>query len=144
MNMNAPAPQASPPQPQSIDIAKYVGKYIALRDKIKDISDRHKEELRPYAEMKEKLDALLLGYLNQINSDNASVKDVGTVYKTVKKSATVADADAFRRFVIGSEAWSLADWKANAHAVEEFIEQNNAPPPGVNYATTMSVGVRRK
>jgi len=46
--------------------------------------------------------------------------------------------------VIGSEAWDLLDRKANVTAVSDFIEENNAPPPGVNFSTTYVVGVRRK
>jgi len=70
--------------------------------------------------------------------------DTGTVYRTEKKSASLADPDAFMRYVIGNEAWDLLDRKANVKAVEDFIEENDLAPPGVNFSTTYVVGVRRK
>jgi hypothetical protein len=48
------------------------------------------------------------------------------------------------RYVIGNEAWDLLDRKANVKAVEDFIEENDLAPPGVNFSTTYVVGVRRK
>jgi len=37
----------------------------------------------------------------------------------------------------------LLDRKANVTAVVDFIEENNAPPPGVNLNQVYVVGVRR-
>jgi hypothetical protein len=93
--------------------------------------------------MLDKLNAVLLEHLNVINGESVRT-DTGTVYRTEKKSAGLADPDAFMRYVIGNEAWDLLDRKANVTAVSDFIEENNSPPPGVNFSTTYVVGVRRK
>jgi hypothetical protein len=135
--MNAPSP------PPIIDMEKRVGQYVALRDKIKAIKERHSQELAPYNEALDKLGNLLLGALNTTHQDSAKT-GAGTVYKTEKKSATIADQAAFRRHVIGSQAWDLIDMKANAPAVAAFIEEHQTPPPGVNYTVHIEVGVRRK
>lgn len=120
-----------------------IGQFVALRDKKKAMQDRHKEELKPINDALEKLGNLLLQHLHDTNQENAKSAS-GTAYTTLKKSATISDPDAFRRFVIGSEAWDLLDFKANAPAVSEFIVAHNAPPPGVNYSTHVEIGVRRK
>jgi hypothetical protein len=99
--------------------------------------------MKPYKEMLDKLNSVLLDHLNTINGESVRT-DTGTVYRTEKKAASLADPDAFMRYVIGSEAWDLLDRKANVTAVSDFIEENNAPPPGVNFSTTYVVGVRRK
>lgn len=125
-----------------LDINKRVDQYVALRDKIKKLDDEHKEKMKPYREVLEKLNGVLLEHLNQISGDSVRT-EAGTVYRTAKKAASLADADAFMRFVIGNEAWDLLDRKANVTAVADFIEENNAPPPGVNFSTTFVVGVRR-
>lgn len=127
---------------QSIDIGTRIEKYIALRDKIKSMEDEFKKTISPYKDALETLNGMLLHHLNTINADSSSTR-AGTVYRTAKKSATLSDAAAFRRFVIGGEHWDLADWKANASAVEEFINTNESPPPGVNFTTHHVVGVRR-
>lgn len=125
-----------------LDISKRVDQYVALRDKIKKLDDEHKEKMKPYREVLEKLNGVLLEHLNQIGGDSVRT-EAGTVYRTAKKSASLADADAFMRFVIGNEAWDLLDRKANVTAVADFIEENNAAPPGVNFSTAFVVGVRR-
>lgn len=137
--MNAPASAAVSPTP---NIGKRVLQYVQLRDMIAAKKKQQKEELKPLEDTLEKLNDLLLGYLNATNQ-NSSNTDGGTVYRTEKTSATLADGDAFMRFVIGSEAWDLLDRKANKTAVKEFISKNQSPPPGVNYTSFYEVGVRR-
>lgn len=119
-----------------------VEQYIKLRDKIKEIETRHKEELKPYKETLEKLNAVILGHLNNVGGESIRTA-AGTAYVTEKKSASLSDPQAFMRYVIGNEAWDLLDRKANSNAVADFIAENNAPPPGVNFTTTNIVGVRR-
>lgn len=128
----------------AINVQKYVSAYIKLRDKKKEIQDRHKEELAPINAMMEKLEGVFMNHLTAIGSDSCSVNGVGTVYRTTDTSATLADADAFRRHVIGTEAWDLIDWKANKTATRDFIEENGTPPPGVNFTMRDKIGVRRK
>lgn len=127
-----------------VNIAKRVEQYIALRDKIKAMNDAHKKEMEKYVTALEQLNSMLLGHLNAINTDSAAVNGVGTVYRTEKISATIADKSEFQRFIIGGELWDMVDWKANPTATTDFLKENGTPPPGVNYTTTYVVGVRRK
>jgi len=126
----------------TVDINKRVDQYVKLRDEIKKLDDEHKEKMKPYKETLEKLNAVLLQHLINMNGDSVRT-EAGTVYRTEKKSASLADPDAFMRFVIGNEAWDLLDRKANVTAVADFIQENDATPPGVNFSTTYVVGVRR-
>src|SRR5215210_2277437 len=122
---------------------KRIGQYVKLRDMIKEKEEAHKEELKPYREALDTLNNMLLGMLKETGQDSAKTV-FGTAYRKVKRSATIADGDAFRRHVIGSEDWSLIDWRANVKAVEEFVKENHEAPPGVNYSTMFDVGVRRQ
>lgn len=124
------------------DCEKRISQYVKLRDKIKDIKDRHKEELKPYEEAMAKLEDLFLGYLNETNQQKASSQS-GTVYKTIKTNVSIADGTAFRRHVIGMEQWDLIDWKANVTAVGVFLEEHQEPPPGLNVSRVARVNVRR-
>lgn len=128
--------------PSKLDISKRVDQYVRLRDEIKRLDDEHKERMKGHREVLEKLNNVLLSHLNDINGDSVRT-DTGTVYRSAKKSASLADPDAFMRFVIGEQAWDLLDRKANVTAVADFIEENESPPPGVNFSTTFVVGVRR-
>lgn len=120
-----------------------VERYVTLRDKLKEADDGHKAKTKAAREYLEKLNGQILAKLNEVGSDSTSTPH-GTAYRTMRKSATIADGEAFRKFVIKGKLFDLVDWKANANAVSDFIDTNQAPPPGVNYSTTFLVGVRRK
>lgn len=134
MTTTAPAPQ--------INIEHRIEQYIQLRDIIKKLDDEHKAKMKPYRETLETLNGVMLDHLNTIGGDSVKASS-GTVYRTTKKSASIEDGDAFMRHVIGSEAWELLDRKANASAVEAFVEENGVLPPGVKWSSTQVVGVRR-
>lgn len=143
-----PAPQEDPPMnahnpsPQP-DTATRIAQFLALRAKIKEIEDRHEAELAPYKNAKAQLETILLQHLDAAGGDSIAARGVGTVYRTVKSSASLADPAQFRRFVVGGEHWDLLDWKANSTATEDFLRQNNQLPPGVNFSQKVTVGVRK-
>lgn len=125
-----------------VGIDTRVEQYIKLRDRIKEIETRHKEELKPFKDTLEKLNSVILQHLTQVGGESIRTS-AGTAYVTEKKSASLADPQAFMEYVIGNDAWDLLDRKANVSAVADYINENNAPPPGVNYSSTFVVGVRR-
>lgn len=127
---------------QPVDINHRVEQYIKLRDMIKKKDDDHKDAMAPFREALEKLNALLLSHLDAVGVDSAKAS-AGTVYKTVKKSASLEDADQFMRHVIGTENWDLLERKASQKAVEAFLEENGVLPPGVKFSQTIVVGVRK-
>lgn len=124
------------------NIEELVRQYIALRDKIKEAEDAHKSKLKDAKEHLEKLNNNLLDRLNELGGESVKTAS-GTVYRSTKRSATIKDGDVFRRFVIENECFDLVDWKANANAVDDFIHDQKAPPPGVDFSTTFTVNVRR-
>lgn len=124
------------------DIKTRVEQFVKLRDLIRTKEAEQKAELKPLKETLEQLNSVLLQHLNDINGDSVKTES-GTVYRTEKKSASLADADAFMEYVIANSAFDLIDRKANVVAVEDFINEHNAPPPGVNFTKTFVVGVRR-
>lgn len=128
---------------QPYDINKRVEQYIKLRDLIASKDEAHKLAMAPYRETLEQLNCALLAHLNQIGGDSVRTES-GTVYKTEKRSASLADKSAFWAHVVVNAEWELLDWKANAPAVADYVEKHNTLPPGVNFNVTHVVGVRRK
>src|SRR6185437_12062529 len=139
--------------PQPIDFDTRVGQYVKLRDKIKEIKDKHKAELKPYAEALEQLNGMLLQHLNSVGADSVKATS-GTVYRTLDKKASVADKSAFWTWVVTQGKFEFIDYKANVTAVFDFIGEQveaakgdpsiqPAPPPGVNVSSSYEVGVRR-
>ena len=130
--------QLSPPENFEI----LVEQYVRLRDTLKKADEDHKEKTRAAREYKEELETKLLAKLNEAGGESVKTKE-GTVYRTTKRTASVADGDVFRKFIIEHELFDLVDWRANAPAVGEYIEEEGAPPPGINFSTAFTVGVRR-
>jgi hypothetical protein len=126
------------------DLSHRVKQYVALRDHIKELDKEHADRMKPYRETLDQLNSLLLASLDQIGQGVDSIRtDEGTVYRTEKKSASLADPAAFMKYVIEQQAWDLLDRKANVTAVADFIEEHNTQPPGVNFQRTFVAGVRR-
>ncbi len=126
--------------PENID--DLVAQMVKVRDKLKEADDAHKAKTKVARDYKEALEGKLLSKLNEVGGESVKTSS-GTVYRTTRRSATIADGDRFRSFVIGQEAFDLVDWKANANAVDDFIKSEGSPPPGVNFSTAFTVGVRR-
>lgn len=131
------------PLHQPPDINKRIGQYVHLRDHIKKLDEEHKTKMQPFKETLAQLNDALLAHLNTIHADSAS-SEAGTVYRTAKSSASIADMTAFWDHVVNNNEWDLLDRKANVTAVEDYIAEHNAPPPGVNFNKMFVVGVRRK
>lgn len=125
-----------------IDFDTLVGKFIKLRDKIKEIEDRQSDELKPYKEMREKLEAKLLEHLETVGADKVGTAH-GTVSKSIKHSASIADMNAFWNWCVTQGTFDLIDKKANVTAVRDHIAEHGEPPPGVNFNSMQKVSVLR-
>jgi len=124
------------------DFEMRVSQYVQLRALIKAEDDAHKERMKEKRDTLDVLNNVLLKHLEDIKADNVRTK-AGTVYRTVKRSASTADFKAFWDFVTTHELWDLVDRKPNVTAVSEYLEENKALPPGVNLNSTYVVGVRK-
>lgn len=123
-------------------IEQRTAQYVHLRDIIKEQDDAHKKKMEPMRKLLDDLNVWLHNELKTLGIDKVS-SDAGTVYITSKKSASIADLEAFWNFVVANQAFDLIDKKANATAVEEFAKHNKQLPPGINFSQVNVVGVRR-
>lgn len=132
-------------RPAKVTPAERIAQYIAVREKIRETEAKHKEELKPLKAALGALEGVILAALKESGGDNLKVRGVGTAFTVTKQSASIGDKDAFRRHVIGEQAWDLLDWKANVTACAAFIDDPaNAgyAPPGINFSTRIGLNVR--
>lgn len=132
----------TPPNLPPVDMNHRVGQYVQLRDLKAEITERHKEELKPITELMEALEGLMQQGLQAVNAESLRT-DNGTVTASMKMAASVADMDTFWAHVVTSGNFDLLDKKANLTAVKDYVEKHGVPPPGVNFSTFNKVGVRR-
>lgn len=117
--------------------------YLKLRERIKKAEAAEKARLQPSKDFLLRINGKLLEKLNEAGGDGIKTPH-GTAYRTMKRSATVADPGAFRSYVIDHDLFDLVDWKANAPAIDDFIKENSVAPPGINFSTMVTIGVRTK
>lgn len=119
-----------------------VEKYIQLRDKKSEMTAAFKAKTANLDAVLDKIEAVLL----QMFEDNGltSVRTTsGTAYKSTRTSATVADWDQTLDYVRKNELWNLLERRVSKQAVEQFKEEHEDLPPGVNYREEVTVNVRR-
>lgn len=129
------------PQPPE-DFDELVQQFATLRDSLKKADDAHKAKTATGRDYLQLLNAKLLERLNATGADSVKTAN-GTAYRTTRRTASIADGEAFRGFVIENRMWDMVDWKANANAVDDFLRNEQSLPPGVNFTTAYTVGVRR-
>jgi len=137
------APSRVPPGIKLSDnVDVLVNQFVATRDRIAKEDEAHKIRMSKARGLLQALNDHLTTRLRAVGGDSVKTPN-GTAYLTTKKTATIADPAAFRAYVLENERYDLVDWKANAPAVNDHIDTETVPPPGVNYSTRVTVGVRR-
>lgn len=124
-------------------IDKRAEQYVAIRDAIRKIEERHEQELKSWKSTLSKLSGEMLEFIEQTGATSIRTPH-GTVGVSLRHNASLADPDAFMRHVIGTESWDLIERRANATACWDFVKGNNGvAPPGVNLSTLKTLSVRR-
>ncbi len=124
------------------DISKRVMQYIQIRDKLKEIDEAHDNARKPLVELQAALSGRLQKALDDSNAESLKTEH-GTCYRSTRYTTSLADPDAFMKFVIGKGLFDLLDRRANGTAVKEYVNQHNSLPPGCNLNAIQTVGVRR-
>lgn len=122
-------------------VDKLVADYIATRDYIKKLKEKHKNELAEFELALEKLAGRLLLFLAHTGQEMARTAE-GTVSATFKDTASLPDPDVFMDFVVEHERYDLLNRHANATACRDFEKENGTLPPGVKINRIRTVSVR--
>lgn len=119
-----------------------IQKYIELRDLKARMKAEYEARVAPVQEALDKAEGHMLHLMQQ--QGVTSVKtEAGTAYQSQRTAATVADWDAILPFVREHELWHLIDKRVSKTAIDEYVAQHGDLPPGVNYRTEITIGVRR-
>lgn len=119
-----------------------VEKYIELRDGKAKIAAKYKEDVAKIDVILDKIEAYILETFTEQGIDSAKTPK-GTAYKSVRSSATVADWDATLDFIKANNLWNLLKHDVAKKAVEEYRDEHNDLPPGLNWREEIVINVRR-
>lgn len=119
-----------------------VEKYRALRDAVGDIKDRHSQELKPYHEMMNAMESAALARMQAEGIDSIKTKS-GTMYQSTVRSFKVADPEAFKIWVKTHDRIDMMECRAANSVVDEFVEETNGLPAGLEAASRTTVNFRK-
>jgi len=135
-----------------------IGKYVQLRDEIKEVSERHAAELAPLNSQMERIEAYLLASLTQDGVDSYKTS-AGTAYKSTTLSTRMDNKEEFLRVALADVAVTtktpvdlvvqkvmacpLLDIRVAKAGVKEFMEASGYAVPGVAVESMVKVNIRR-
>jgi hypothetical protein len=128
-------------QPQ---LTELVEAWKTIKD---DIKRREKEFEDSLAEDKLARDLLeqdILDGFRVAKINSMVIKGLGTPYISKRATSKVEDAEAFFSFVFQTGMTELLHTRASDKAVEAFIEERKAPPPGVTVQIAERLNFRAK
>jgi RNAse (barnase) inhibitor barstar len=123
------------------DLEPIVAKYVALRDKAKQIKQDYETAVRPYNEAMEKLSNVLSVYMGSAQSVRT---EVGTAYRTETVSVKVEDRESWFAFVQENQLWDALTTHVEKEPIKKWMDEHGGTgPPGVALTYIKSVNVRR-
>jgi len=129
---------------EDVDDVNLLQLFIALRDRRAERKAAYNEEDAGDRSKQEKIETEFLRRFGDRGIDNVSARGVGTAYRSTRVSATVADWDSLLGHIQDQDAWELLERRVNKTAVEQFKDQHEDLPPGVNWSESQVVNFRRK
>lgn len=123
--------------------AAVLAKYVDLRRQKEQIEADTKAKLAPI-----NADMLLIEkYLKQIMDERGITQikssKFGTAFLTTSDYANVENWDSLLQFIVENNRYEMLQKAVTKTAVREFIQEQKAVPPGVNYGTKIEVSIRK-
>ena len=121
-----------------------VANYIKLRDKKSQLKKQYDEKVAKVDAVMDRMEAIILKTFQDSGIDSART-DAGTAYISTRTSATVGSREEFLSWVLQDpdERSIFLENGVSKVAVEQFKAANDDLPPGINFRSEVTVGVRR-
>lgn len=125
-----------------MDLNKIIASYVALRDEKARMKAAYEAQVAPLTALLERAETAMLALMREQGVESFRT-DAGTAYQSTRTSATVADWDQALQFVQQHGLWNMLEKRVSKTAVDEYVAQHGDLPPGINYRSELTVGVRR-
>ena len=120
-----------------------IGAVIKVRDHIDALKKLHKEQLAPENAKLEKLEVFLQLQLTTLGTTSFAAKGIGTAYLQEVVGVTVEDWESTLAWIKDTGLWEMLEKRVSKTVVQEFMEGNQAVPPGVKVRRETEVRIRR-
>lgn len=121
-----------------------VANYIKLRDKKSLLKKQYDEKVAKVDAVMDRMEAIILKTFQDSGIDSART-DAGTAYISTRTSATVASREELFQWIQEDfeERSIFLENRVSKVAVEQYKAATDDLPPGVNFRSEVTVGVRR-
>ncbi len=126
----------------STKVEDVVHAYVGKRDKLRAMKAEHDAQQAAIKADLEVMEAWLGREVQRIGVQ-ALKTPYGTAYTTVTATASVEDWEQTLAFIQENEEYSLLAHAVNKTVVKDIIERYGSVPPGVRYAETRGISVRK-
>lgn len=116
--------------------------YIALRDRKKEVADRHVDELAPLNDRMGAIEQLVLARLNASGVESVRTTK-GTAFKKTTTRYNVADGEKLFQWIEANGRLDMVTRGIRQEAVREFAEETNSLPPGLDVFSQVVVQFRK-
>src|SRR5258708_33558957 len=120
--MSEPVRVADTANQVNATVDKRVKQYVEIRDALKEMDAKHEEARKPLVELQNLLTGWMQNFMETAGADNIKTAH-GTCYSSTRYSASLADPEAFMKFVKTTSNYDLLDRKANVTAVQSDVAQ---------------------
>lgn len=125
-----------------MNVDTVIAAYIRLRDQRDILVKEQKAVLAPFNEKMYKLQTWLQKQLQDSGQQSAKTPS-GTAFLQTDTSVTVEDFEAVLQFIKQHDLWVMLEKRVSKSVVTDFIESNQAVPPGVKVTSEISCHIRR-
>lgn len=119
-----------------------IERYVQLRDRKAELKAAFDASVAEINTGLQRLEGAILDTLTEQGVESVRT-GAGTAYKSVSTSVTAADGEMFLQWCLGNDRLDLLEKRPSKTAVEAYKEEFNDLPPGINWKSAVSVGVRR-
>lgn len=126
-----------------VDLSKTVVAYLRLRDAIRSLEEKQKDEMQVLVDQFELVGNEILEHCNAQNLDGFRTP-VGTVTRRISTRYWTSDWDSMYQFINKHDAPFLLEQRIHASNMREFLENNpDAFPAGLQAERKYTVQVRK-
>jgi hypothetical protein len=123
-------------------ISDLVAKYVEVRDKKSQFKAETDAKLAKYDVALDKMESALLKVFEATGMESVKT-EFGTAYTSSRNTASIADPDTFMTFCKEHDAWHMLQKRVSLSAVEQYKDEHQDIPPGLNWRVERTVNVRR-
>src|ERR1035437_2440311 len=128
---------------EELNRSEVIARRFDLDEQITIIQGRHKAELAPLQEELVLCERFVADSMIQSGEQSVKIENGNMTYFTSQSSVKVGNWDEALAFIQSTQAWQLLNHAVSKTAVQEYIEANNTPPPGVSYEARKILAWRR-